>query len=78
MSISLEYLCFHFILKIIWITRGLPSCARTVPIPVPEASNSTTKVLLKLGEVKSGVVHMPALNLRNHVLLSMSNGIHSS
>ena len=47
-----------------WLVKakGQPSCASTTPIPVPEASDSTTKVLLKSGDAGIGVVHMAHFN----------------
>jgi hypothetical protein len=48
-----------------WIMkeRGIPSYVRTTPIIVLEAFSSTTKVLLKLGAAKMGVVHMAFFNV---------------
>lgn len=41
---------------------GWPPCDRTAPMPVPEASVSTTKRALKLGSVITGDVVMVSLS----------------
>jgi hypothetical protein len=44
------------------MAKGIPSCVSIVPISVPEASDSTTIVLLKLGAIRTRVVHMALFN----------------
>jgi hypothetical protein len=47
-----------------WIanSKGRPYWVSTTPILVPEASDSTPKVLMDLGDARIGVVHMALFN----------------
>jgi hypothetical protein len=41
---------------------GLLSCINTAPIPIPDASHSTSKALLKSDKAKTGAEHSLSFN----------------
>jgi hypothetical protein len=49
---------------------GLPSCKWTTPITFPEASNSTIKVFVKSGVVKTGAFHITSLSCSKDLVSS--------
>lgn len=46
-------------------SKGHPSCINLAITSLPEASNSKTKVLVRLGATKTGVVHMASFKAIN-------------
>ncbi|KAJ0511930.1 hypothetical protein HanIR_Chr11g0557561 [Helianthus annuus] len=42
--------------------KGCPSCRSTAPIPLEEASVSTTNILLRSGKANTGASHNAAFN----------------
>jgi hypothetical protein len=57
------------------MSRGLPSCIRTAPIPFPEASHSIINVFVKSGVVKTGALHITSLSCSKDLV---AYGVHEN